>query len=86
VGEKIRRGLGDISTAPGLRYVKLTKVNTDLADGPCRCLLVGTAGSANLMESGGEQRANVPLVKGYNPLVVRQLRTGGTADDIWAVY
>ena len=71
---------------PAEEYAPVTKADADLPDGPARGLLVGTAGTANLMETGGTIRAAVPLQKGYNPLIVRQVRTGGTADDIWALY
>jgi hypothetical protein len=49
-------------------------------------LLVGTAGTANLMDEYGNTVTGVPLQAGYNPLRVKQVRTGGTADDIWALY
>lgn len=67
-------------------YVPVTKADADLADGPCRGLLVGTAGTANLMELDGTVRTAVPLQAGYNPLVAKQVRIGGTADNIWALY
>lgn len=68
------------------RWVKITKADSDLAGGSARALLVGTAGTANLMDEAGTTTADVPLQVGYNPLNVRQVRTGGTADDIWALY
>lgn len=68
------------------RWVKLTKANTDIAGGPARALLVGTAGTANLMDEFGTTTADVPLQQGYNPINVKQVRTGGTADDIWALF
>lgn len=68
-------------------WVKVTKSDTaDLPDGVCRGLLVGTAGTANLDDLRGNARTSVPLQQGYNPLRVRRVRTGGTADDIWALY
>lgn len=77
---------GDASSAPADAYVPVTKADTDLPTGTCRGLLVGTAGTANLQEQDGTNRANVPLQQGYNPIVVKQVRTGGTADNIWALY
>ncbi len=72
---------------PATKLVKLTKTdNTDLTDGACRSLLVGTAGTANIKDADGTDRANVPLQAGYNPIRIIQLETGGTADDIWALY
>jgi hypothetical protein len=47
---------------------------------------VGTAGTANLGQVDGTTRTDVPLQAGYNPLVCLQVRLGGTADDIWALY
>lgn len=72
--------------SPAAAYVPVTKADADLPDGTCRGLLVGTAGTANLMDDTGAIRTNVPLQVGYNPLVCRQVRTGGAADNIWALY
>lgn len=77
---------GDPSSAPADDYVPVTKADTDLPDGVCRGLLVGTGGTANLQTKDGTTRANVPLQAGYNPLVCKQVRTGGSASDIWALY
>ena len=74
------------SVAPATRYVPVVKADADLPDGLCRGLLVGTAGTANLMQEDGTVRANVPLQAGYNPLRATQVRVGGTAADIWALY
>ncbi len=68
------------------RYVPVTKADADLPDGFCNGLLVGTAGTLNLMEKGGEIRANVPVQAGYNPISALQVRAGGTASDVWALY
>jgi len=73
-------------SAPSRKFAPVTKADADLPGGPCRGLLVGTAGTANLGEQDGTVRTNVPLVAGYNPLTVQQVRTGGTATDIWALY
>lgn len=72
--------------ALSVKYVPVTKANSDLPDGIAGGLLVGTAGTANLMDINGDVRTDVPLQAGYNPLVVKQVRTGGTADNIWALY
>jgi hypothetical protein len=58
----------------------------DLAGGPCRALLVGTAGTANLIDAAGNEHAGVPLQQGYNAIRIARVKTGGTADDIWALY
>ena len=67
-------------------YWLVTKADADIPRGVCRGLLVGTAGTANLMDGDGNIQTDVPLQAGYNPLQVRQVRTGGTADNIWALY
>ena len=71
---------------PATVFAPVTKADSDLPGGVCQGLLVGTAGTANLMQADGTTRANVPLVVGYNPLVCKQVRTGGTADNITALY
>lgn len=76
----------ETSDGPANRYVLVTKANANLGNGLCRGLLVGTPGTANLMEGDGSVRTNVPLIAGYNPLMCLQVQTGGTADNIWALY
>lgn len=78
--------IGQTSSSPANKYVPVTKADADLPDGPCRALLVGTAGTANLQQEDGTVRSNVPLAAGYHPLICKQVRTGGTATDIWAMY
>jgi hypothetical protein len=74
-------------TRPGIRMLAVTKADADLPNGRCRALLVGTAGAANLQLNADDgPLTNVPLQVGYNPLQVTQVRTGGTASDIWAIY
>ena len=60
--------------------------NADLANGVCRAILVGTPGTANLMDASGNVATGVPLQQGFNPIGVRRLMTGGTADNVWALY
>lgn len=74
------------TTASAVKYPLVTKANADLPGGLCRGLLVGTAGTANLTDKDGVEEADVPLQQGYNPLRVLQVRTGGTADNIRALY
>lgn len=75
------------SESPAEAIVPVTKSDTvDFPSGPCRALLVGTAGTADLIDGAGETRSDVPLQQGYNPIVVSRVLTGGTADDIWALY
>lgn len=68
------------------KLVLITKADANLPSGPCFGLLVGTAGTANLMDRTGTVCADVPLQVGYNPVAVTQVRLGGTADNIWALY
>ena len=82
----IMSGYGDPSSAPADAVVPVTKAVTDLPDGTCRALLVGTAGTANIVDGSGVARTNVPLQQGYNPIVCQRVSTGGTAADIWALY
>lgn len=65
--------------------VKLTKADDTNITVP-RGLWVGTSGTANLVDERGNECANFPLLQGYNPIRISQLETGGTADDIWAMY
>jgi hypothetical protein len=71
---------------PSGRIVSVTKADSDLVGGVTRGLWVGTAGTANLVDESGVTLSNFPLVVGLNPVRVAQVKTGGTADDIWALY
>lgn len=71
---------------PARIFAPVTKADNDLPGGTCRGLLVGTAGTANLQDAEGNTHSNVPLQTGYNPLACKQVRTGGTAGNIWALY
>lgn len=66
---------------------KIAAVTSGVAfpDGACRCLLVGSAGTATVIDDEGNTSTNIPLQAGYNPLRVTQV-TFGTAADIWALY
>lgn len=86
MANNIRPAYGDVSMAPADGYVAVTKANGDLPEGTCRSLLVGTAGTANLTQADGTERDGVPLQVGYNPIVCKQVRLGGTAAGIWALY
>jgi hypothetical protein len=81
------RNIAPGATGPALAIKPVTKSDTaDFADGACRALLVGTGGSASLIDAEGNTVANVPLQAGYNPISVTRVKTGGTADNIWALY
>jgi hypothetical protein len=74
-------------TAPASRLAPITPDDdTDLPDGVCRALLVGTAGTANLIDASGAERSDVPLQQGYNPIGVQRLMLGGSASNLWALY
>lgn len=73
------------ATRPSGDVVKLTK-GTALAKTPTRGLACGTAGTANLVDASGQTLTNFPLQAGYNPIAIVELSSGGTADDIWALY
>jgi hypothetical protein len=75
------------ASGPALAIKLVTKSDTaDLPDGACRALLVGTAGTATLVDADGNTAVSVPLQVGYNPLSVVRIKAGGTADNIWALY
>lgn len=61
-------------------------VKDDPAFDACRGLCVGTAGTASFVNEAGVTVEDYPLQQGYNFLSIRRLLTGGTADDIWALY
>jgi hypothetical protein len=68
--------------------VLVTKHDTTLlTDGVCRALWVGTAGTANLTMADADDTevTDFPLQVGLNQLMVQRVKTGGTADDIWAM-
>jgi hypothetical protein len=72
--------------SPAKTFEPIVKSASDLPSGICRCLLVGIAGTANLVDASGTTRNNVPLQVGYNPLRVSKVLNGGTANDIWVLY
>ena len=65
-------------------YEPVTPADADIPGG-FRALLVGTAGTATLMDMGRNVRANVPLVAGYNPIMGCRVISLGTAANIWAL-
>ena len=59
----------------------------DLANGPCRALVIGTAGSLSVVTLAGEVRNLLGVPVGVLPLQVRRVRaTGTTATNISALY
>jgi hypothetical protein len=51
-----------------------------------RALLVGTAGTATVIDATGTTATSIPLQAGYNPISVQRVLDTGTAADIWALY
>lgn len=81
------RDLPNFDLASASSYVPVTKHDTnEFADGTCRCLWVGTAGTANLTQDDGTERVDFPPKEGPNPIRVKRVKAGGSADDIWALY
>jgi hypothetical protein len=80
------------STSPSVEApVLVTKSDSVNFTRRPRCLLVGTAGTANLVYddgAGGETVCtNVPLQAGTFVLGgQKRINTGGTATDIWLVF
>lgn len=66
----------------------LTKSDSaDLTDGPCRGLLVASAGTVNVTDMTGTQIDGVPLAAGIPLLLaIKRLRTGGTATSVFGLY
>ncbi len=83
---EVSAGVYADAEAPVMKWAPVTKADADLPDGVCRALWVGTAGTANLQQMDGTIRTSVPLLAGLNPFGAKQVRTGGTAVDIWALY
>lgn len=68
------------------KVIPVTKADEDLPDGKCRALWVGTSGTLNFMDESNTIRTDFPAKAGVVPIVCVQVRTGGTAADIWALY
>jgi hypothetical protein len=74
---------------PAYDVIPVTKADADLPEGSCKAILVGQAGTLNIQTVGRgspEIRTSVPLAAGIYPFQCKQIRTGGTADNIWAIY
>ncbi len=56
------------------------------ADGPCKALIIGVAGLLNLFDCASMDARGVPFQAGYTDLGIQEIRSGGTASNIWAVY
>jgi len=75
------------NTSPGYKIVKQDSgVGSDIVGGVCRGLLVGTAGTATIVDADGNTCTDIPLQAGYNPIQVRKITSLGTASNIWALW
>lgn len=72
------------ASGPAESMVPITK-GSPLTSGPCRSILCGTPGTANITVAG-VALVNVPLQQGYNPIRVESVQAGGTCGDLWALY
>lgn len=57
-----------------------------LVGGPCRGLLVGTAGTATVVDANGNTCTDIPLQVGYNPIQLQQITALTTAANVWALW
>lgn len=73
------------SSAPVGSLRKVTAGPGLLPDGPCRGLLVGTAGTCTMRDGGDVLCTDVPLQLGWNPCGASRI-ISGSADNIWALY
>lgn len=80
-----RSGIQD-AAAPAQAVVAVTPAASDLPDGPCRALWVGTAGTINGIDALGNTVTGFPALAGLVPVGFKRVATGGTASDIWAIY
>lgn len=74
---------------PGEDVVPITLSDDPLAGGPCRAILVGTAGNLNITTLAGEERDDVPVQAGIIPIQCTHIRDGASATaatNIWAIY
>ena len=77
-------------TTPAFDVISVTKADAALPDGTCKALLIGSAGTLNVQMVGIDGvaviRNGLPLEAGIYPFQCVQVRTGGTADNIFAIY
>ncbi len=86
MAEQIQHGTA--SNSPGKAWRKVTPSDTDdLPGGPCRALLVGSGGAADILDGTGTACDAVPLQTGWNPGGVQRVKsTNLVASNIWAIY
>lgn len=70
-------------------YVEVALASTPLPQGECRVILCSADGALNLTNAAGVVRENVPVQKGYNPLVASAIddpTTGSAPGSVFACY
>lgn len=70
----------------GKHVTKVFAGSGAFAKGPCRALLVGSGGLLNIFDATSVAGVDVPFPTGMTDLSIQEIRSGGTAADIWAVY
>jgi len=68
---------------PARRWESVTK-GADLSAN-ARSLWIGTAGTINVTSLAGVEYDSMPALAGAFPFEVSAVRSGGDADDIWAI-
>ena len=74
---------------PGADVIPIALSDDPLTNGPCRALLIGTAGNLNITTLSGNERDNVPVQAGIFPIQCTHVRDGASATaatNIWAIY
>lgn len=69
--------------------VSVTLGSSELANGECKAILAGTAGTVNLTFANGYTATDYPLQAGYNPIratVINTPTSGTAATGVWALY
>ena len=56
------------------------------APGMPKALWVGSAGTATMKDGYGDVLTGFPLEVGYNPIMISELTTLGTASNVWGMY
>lgn len=72
--------------SPARAAIKVTAAATDLPDGVCRALWVGTAGTITGVDAMGNTVTSFPASTGLIPVGFSRITTSSTASDIWALY
>jgi hypothetical protein len=74
---------------PASDVILVSPAATPLPGGPCRALLIGSAGNINLTTTSGNERDDVPVPAGVVQIQCTHVRTGAAAvaaSNIWAMY